>query len=439
MANPLKDFTIQTVLRHTSPEVLQVYLEDAALTDIMKLPPLSKLRQQYKKSDEYVESLMEKVHTLSKPDFTTLIKGMLRVYMLTRDRGRIMLAFQRRYQLQDTEEIAFLKEYKKPYDAAFMLYMRLRGKVDDYYLVFMLENQNKRYWNRRRDYIPSEAEMFTKEDVQQLKDEVKNHLQKERRGNNCEDNSFDLDGKTYVFLMADDQPIVERAWNDKNKIDDLHYIPVFQIAIVYDSRHGEVDICCENATTRLNMHRAFAKTKFLLEEIPDYPEDDTVYDLEHALKALLGRKRLDLKIPAGLAIEDIFIKAMRFRIGDLGGADILLDAKYTHRDKRSPMQPDAMYVLISSFFKLDKASPNEIPLEDANPAWIEWIAAYRDPYDPNRIIRETFTMSGKNTCNLDLDGSHGEIRTCLEHNGIIRHKMPNVSGNISIEALPAFP
>jgi|GEM_PF-1013731 len=177
MANLLKDFNIKKAINSTSPNVLQCYFHEQDLFTGIDFA------EQKKKSKEaeYKDFVFLKIQELEDSKAAKIISDFQKSSILSKQNPLTRLVSRINNELIKSDATNLLEELEKAhngYDKIFLIIKKEPELLDDFYQIFILENQANTYWNRRHQDIITRESDITKNEIIALRIEIKEELKK---------------------------------------------------------------------------------------------------------------------------------------------------------------------------------------------------------------------------------------------------------------------
>ncbi len=407
MPNLLSSFTWQKVAGAATPSRLQQYFHgQGLLTDIADFEQLKK----EKKAEAYKQHIADSIPDLGEAA-GNVDNDFRKIYVLSKEKALLALIAHMRqvsaykYLLDGLEIEGIERECDK------ILYFLGNEPefISEFYLLYSLNAHSESYWNRRNTDIIFRDKDITKEEVDNLREAIKEELKVLTHGKNCEIKHVCYEGKDHLFAIAENMPITIPQWKNGQHCDVLTK-PSFDVAFVYDRELGELDICCnKGAKFRNKMQLAFSKA-VLGQEIQELKKDDEVYNLPLVMNQLITNRRVDFCTNSSKNVNDIFIRGLRLQGTFYRKDRIVLD---TGQKERISSNQDDIYTSLEDYLKMRETSKNTVNINEFSLAWIECIVHFY-----NELTKEDgtkrFRISGNSGCNLGFEGIDKEIRECLK-------------------------
>lgn len=408
--NPLAGFSLEKVLLHTTPQLLQEYLHSCGLCQEADLPALQKELGKRQYAAQFAADLTP---LLRLPKNSAVVHDFCIVFVLAKKRAFLTLLQELALRGNNTAE--YCDPDAPNHDKVFRLLQYEREQAENNYYAEIARSISTRQWFSRNDVIPEGMPELSEENREALKNAVLGYLVSESRGGYCQERYFTSQGKDYYTLTTQDQPQAEEYWTAEGILKPSLLSPKMEIIFRLDRKHRTLTIHGDSPVTRKAMHRILAQEIFD-RDIPEEPEGKPYHDLEKVLEEIIRLQRLSPKIQGNTPVRDIWVNAIKLKLqGGMG--DILLNSQHTKRNVDSE-KPDKIYFLLRKVVQVEESGKRSIKREDVVPVWLEFIAAYRDKLT-GKDATTRFTFSSKTGSNLGDSDLEEAIRACLIDSGYI--------------------
>jgi len=244
----------------------------------------------------------------------------------------------------------------------------------------------------------------TKEMVDKLFSEAKNHLLSEGMGKHYHIHRKAFGSKEQIVIFYQDLP-EEKPELMKKKIDMRISRSIKKIVFLYDQKRGFVKTFSEDEGVRVEAHRIFAKIIFGRKSIPSSQPLNHVCKLDKALEQIIKRGEILFVIDPALNVSKITLVAASFM--DFDGVFRIASRKkrgtYTNLRKN-----------LVKCFKLDEASANEVSISNLSMTEVEFLVEYRDFFSKQTYRSKRISMSSKNSISsLSEEDVDFEILDCF--------------------------
>ncbi|MBU6339163.1 MAG: hypothetical protein KGQ36_04225 [Rickettsiales bacterium] len=394
---------ITKVLRGTSIQILKEYFDGHKLFLDIDFQEESK-----KGIGKIVELLFDKIHKIEPEKLREDVRTDLhRIYNM--QNGKYLLPVIRELKNVGGETVKFIEDFEKPYDYAFILFLKDPDCFRNHYLVYGDGKSYKRWWSVRTDYVQKDKEL-PDELVRKLFAEVKNHLLGEGMGKHYDYHRKAFGGKEQVVIFYQDLP-EEKPELQNKKIDMKVSRPIKKIVFLYDKKRNFVKVFSEDESVRIKAHRIFAKVVFNRDQIPSSQPLNRVCRLDKALDQIIEKGEIIFETSPSLNISKITVVSAAF-----------MDSKAVFRiaSRRTKSIYSNIRSNLSKCFKIDEVSENLLPIRNLKMTEIEFYIEYKDFIGKQLYKTKRVAMSYKNSIsNLSEEDVDFEILDCFRVAGIL--------------------
>lgn len=254
------------------------------------------------------------------------------------------------------------------------------------------------YW-RKRKHMGHNAAAVQEAECHSLAKAISTyfHLAEGRRSNCLVEvlRRGDLD---YFFAYPEDHSQQSIEWVD-GEFDNRPHNPAFEVVFVYSQSEGSLDLNYRGSRKAIEpLQSMFATVILKLEELPEDPKDERIYDLDQ-----LGEKDFNFTYDPGSGIESVAIKKLQLTSRVRKGDRITLEANTNEN-------PHGVHDLLDSIRK-------SVNLKLYNITLVELYALIVGEVDkPRKNVM--FRITHPNSCSLKYDERDLKLRAMLEASGL---------------------
>jgi len=394
MKNSFKQENLKTLFNNSSPSLLQQYFNNKRLLNDVDFEEEKEAR----KKNGFTNFLIEKIAADSE---RAKIKADLNKIHLMRDVKAIQ-GFIRDGSLKEAT-ISKIKEEDSNFNQSFILFLEEQENFEEFYLVYDVNKNGKKWWNTRNDYVSGDREI-TEEISNNLIEEAKKDLERKNQDSEFCSKRITLGDNEYVFAFYED--LAQEQHKIKNgELETTFSNPVNKVVFLYNKTNKFMKIYGADKFIKEKMHKVAAKVIFKKEEIPQEQERNEIYDLRRVYDDLVSNQEVSFKISPNSAIN------------------LLKPSNDTLEIKSGKMKGEYndLFDSLRQHIAIDEASKNEISFDEVEPLWISFVALYQDPFDKNKTATKEFKITNKNNiCNIGDEDIDFEILECLQDSGIMK-------------------
>lgn len=238
MKDLLKDFNIESVIRHLSDQTIDLLVSRKC--DNSK-PDLAVLRKDKKK--RAAQKAIAEVLCQHPQCFRVL-----RVAFFFHKNPSSFIGL-RSYLAEHCEEKvdwSRIDAAKSEAEQTVLLFLEQEGHVHEYFIMCLHTQQGKMYCSCRKDYTNGQVSTPNQETLETLKEKLLTGLQHERGSQFSNTRSFSHEGKTFLLLEFDDLPTHHREFEkDKKQFVDRYPRLALDLVYVFDTRNKTIDTIAE--------------------------------------------------------------------------------------------------------------------------------------------------------------------------------------------------
>lgn len=253
------------------------------------------------------------------------------------------------------------------------------------------------YWRKRKN-LPKTDAAVDDASIALLATRIRDYFHQEGRGNNCVVEPFRRGELDYFFAYPEDYSQQAVEWVN-GTFDRRPHNPAFEVIYVYSKKDGTLDLNYRGPRKAVEpLQGIFATTILKLEDLPDDPKDERVYDLNP-----LANGEFNFVFEPGSGVQDVVVRKLRFSSKVKKGDRITLEADTNQNS-------DAIYDLLADLRK-------SLPMHLYNVTQVEVVATVAMGGDkPPKDV--SIRITHPNSCSLKYDDLDLRLRDMLFASGI---------------------
>jgi len=408
MKNSFKQENLKSLFSNSSPLLLQQYFHN---NNLLKDIDFEQAKEDKKRND-FAEFLQQEIEQIPADSQKGKIKADLNKIYLMRD-NKAILGFIRDGSLQE-RTIEKIKEEENNFNQSLILFLEERENFEEFYLVYDVINNGRKWWSTRNDYVEGHQEI-----TDSIKDDLingaKQHLVRKNKDSKFCNKTITLGDKEYIFAFYED--LAQEQFQIKDgELETSFSNPVNKVVFLYDKTNKFIKIYGADKFIKEKMHKVAAKAIFKKEEIPQEQEKNDVYDLDKVYEDLINNQEISFKIKPELNIKEIIPTSINL-------LNLSSNETIEIKSGKKNNKYNNLFDNLEKYIAIDESSKNEVFFDELEPLWVSFIAYYQDPFDKNKIATKDFKITNKNNiCNIGEDDIDFEILDCLQDSGIMKIK-----------------
>lgn len=314
-----------------------------------------------------------------------------------------------RFHKMDPDLPRLFDSMRSHLERAFWCYLNRREKYwDGAHVIWRVDKlTNTNQWITRFD-LPQRPGPVDEGIVADLKQALIDHFAKEARGRRCQVEAYRRDGEEIFYAYPEDyKKTVAEYVGDK--LEPKTVQPTFEIVFRHVDAERRLDLHVEGDAAQAGaLQVLFAK--FVLKE-----EIEEGYDAArpaYVLQPLLSR-HFAFTWPADLAIEQVAIKSLRFKVEEERWQRVTIEADPHGKH-------DAIYELLE---KIIQGLPVDTLVVDQVTISVVFKKSAGDRRTPTRSA----TLTAPHTCRMVMDWRGEQIARMLEYSEIAMKSTPSLS------------
>ena len=402
-----KRLKISAIVKNTEPDLLEKFL-----TIHSSLPEAAK-HQHHAHKNTLVSFLEEKVikNWALMNDFL-LIEGYASGVLPADD---LYLFLNIRYE-SAADMCKALPEH--PYNRIITMLLWWQDDVRQHFrLRYYLLNSGKSSRLDRRDYIEGDASLkvFSTE-LGILKSKLEKQFSGlfEKMNKSGKIVHFDcamLDNNLHIAVIGKDESIMAEDIKE-NSVEYTAINPPLYLGLVISPNKKLVEVYAKGAPMQRQVHKVIASSLFSVDNLPDHPEHNEVYDTQTIFEKLIQHQKLPLSLPAPfMSIAPKEIVCVRTRPPWNA---------HTFRVWRVDVEDSgaALYDELSDFLRVDASSRNTVQPSYLMARKIQFTAFYKDTSQKEQSL--DFHIKSNGQTDLHRGELHQALRDALADAGLIR-------------------
>lgn len=281
MKNSFKQENLKSLFNNSSPNLLQQYFNNNNLLSDFDFEEEKKARKKNGFTNFLIEEI-EKITSYSYNEIAKIRADLNKIYLM-RDNKAIQ-GFIRDGSLKEAT-ISKIKEEDNNFNQSLILFLEEQENFEEFYLVYDVNKNGKKWWNTRNDYVSGDQEI-TEEISNNLIKEAKKYLEGKNQGGEFCSKRITLGDNEYVFAFYEDLA-QERHKIKDGELETTFSNPVNKVVFLYNKTNKFMKIYGADKFIKEKMHKVAAKVIFKKEEISQEQERNEIYDLRKVYNDLV--------------------------------------------------------------------------------------------------------------------------------------------------------
>ncbi len=305
-----------------------------------------------------------------------------------------------------------------PYNRIITMLLRWQDDVRQHFrLRYYLLNSGKSSRLDRRDYIEGDASLkvFSTE-LGALKSKLEKQFSDlfEKMNKSGKIVHFDcamLDNNLHIAVIGKDESIMAEDIKE-NSVEYTAINPPLYLGVVISPNKKLVEVYAKGASMQRQVHKVIASSLFSVDNLPDHPEHNEVYDTQTIFEKLIQHQKLPLSLPAPfMSIAPKEIVCVRTRPPWNA---------HTFRVWRVDVKDSGagLYDELSDFLRVDASSRNTVQPSYLMARKIQFTAFYKDTSQKEQSF--DFHIKSNGQTDLHRGELHQALRDALADAGLIR-------------------